>query len=385
VTKQFSPFQHPTSTVGRQVVMLNGAYAGSIIGFRGPLISEMLRRGYEVHVTAPDLDAGVRAALRKIGAIPHDIALARTGTNPIDDIKYGLALFRIMREIRPTCVVGYTIKPNIWGSIAARFAGTKSISMVTGLGFAFIPGTDVKRSIVQWIIHRLYAFATAANHRVIFQNPDDIADFCAKGCLAKRQKAALVNGSGVDTDYFAQAPLPDTPIFLMIARFLVSKGTRDYANAAIRVLSERSDCRFRLAGFLDAGPDSISAEELEQWKHQGIEVIGRLDDVRPVVANASIYVLPSYREGTPRTVLEAMSMGRPIITTDVPGCRETVRDGVNGILIPDRDVDALAKAMHRLADSPTLRAQMGQVGRNVALEKYAIERVTAETLLHIGL
>jgi len=231
----------------------------------------------------------------------------------------------------------------------------------------------------------LYARATSANEVVIFQNRDDQNDFIAAGCLHDAAKARLVNGSGVDTGHFAAAPLPDKPIFLMMARLLVSKGVREYVDAALSILHERSDCRFLLAGSLDPSPDCIASSELEQWQERGIEYLGWVEDVRKALRQASVYVLPSYREGTPRTVLEAGAMGRPVITTDAPGCRETVIHGETGLLIPVRDPESLRAAMIAVADEPAERAAMGTKAREFISSKYAVGEVNATLMKHLGL
>jgi glycosyltransferase involved in cell wall biosynthesis len=185
--------------------------------------------------------------------------------------------------------------------------------------------------------------------------------------------------------HYAAAELPGDARFLMIARLLGNKGVREYGDAAAQLLREGVQARFAIAGFFDEGRDSIRPEELATWQAAGLEYLGPLDDVRPALAEASVYVLPSYREGTPRTVLEAMAMGRAVITTDTPGCRETVRDGETGLLVPVRDVDAVAAAMRRLAGDAELRAAMGAAGYRLCRDKYAVERVNAAMLAHLGL
>lgn len=367
------------------VVLVNGSLAESLVNFRANLISSLVARGHQVHVSAPGISPEVRARLDQLGALSHQVRLARTGLNPLADLRYYRDLRWLIKEIGADFVLSYTAKPNIWGSLAAARSGVQSASMVTGLGFGFIDGVGLKRWLVQQVQHRLYALATKRNSAVIFQNPDDERDFIAAGCLRDPAKARLVNGSGVDTGSFAPEPLPSGPRFLMIARLLASKGVREYVAAAHLVRAERPDCDFALAGFLDPGPDGISAEELAQWQAKGIRYLGQLDDVRPAIADASVYVLPSYREGTPRTVLEAMAMARPVITTDAPGCRETVVDGVNGLLVPCRDSAALADAMRRLAADPSLRQAMGAAGRQRATARYSVEEVSAATIVALSL
>jgi glycosyltransferase involved in cell wall biosynthesis len=195
----------------------------------------------------------------------------------------------------------------------------------------------------------------------------------------------LINGSGVDLEYFAPSPLPEQPVFLMIARLLGAKGVREYAAAALRIRSRRSGARFLLAGYRDGGPDCIRAAELDGWVSEGLEYLGPLGDVRPAIRESSVYVLPSYREGTPRSVLEAMAMGRPIITADVPGCRETVVHGKNGLLVPPRDPESLAAAMESLIEQPGLRAEMGARSLELCRSKYDVDAVNTALLEHLGL
>jgi glycosyltransferase involved in cell wall biosynthesis len=368
-----------------KTVLLNASFAPSLINFRGRFIEAMAAAGHRVHVSAPGIEPALGERLRSIGATPHEVRLSKAGLSPTADLSYFRQLRRLIRDIRADLVVSYTIKPNIWGSLAARSAGAASASMVTGLGYAFIEGGGVKRKLVRSASRLLYRLATRANHAVIFQNPDDEADFIAAGCLADRGKAQRVNGSGVDMEWYAPAPLPAEPVFLMISRFLINKGVREYGAAASAVLARRSDARFLLAGYLDEGPDGIDPSELHAWQASGVEYLGQLEDVRSAIAAASVYVLPSYREGTPRSVLEAMAMGRPVVTTDVPGCRETVIDGENGFLVPPRDAAALARAMERLIGEPALRARMGEKGLALCRAKYDVEQVNAALMRHLSL
>ena len=374
----------PTGPAGR-TLLINASFAPSLLNFRGRLIETLVARGHRVHVTAPDIGQSIAEDLEALGATPHKVAFARAGRNPIADLRYFLAIRALMRRIGPDLVLSYTIKPNIWASLASRSLGIPSASMITGLGYVFIAGRGFARKIAGFVSKALYRAATAANRVVIFQNPDDRADFIAAGCLRDPGKARMVNGSGVDLKVFAPAPLPDQPIFLMLTRLLGNKGVREYAAAALDILSRRRDCRFLLGGFVDDGPDGIDPRELEGWVSGGLEYLGPLEDVRPAIRRSSVYVLPSYREGTPRSVLEAMAMGRPIITTDVPGCRETVVDGVNGLLVPARDSASLAAAMERLIDQPGARARMGERSLELCRSKYDVDLVNAAMLRHLSL
>ena len=370
----------PAIQLDRQAILINGSFAPSLLNFRGHLLKELASLGYAVHVSAPDISPLIVSKLADMGVIAHDVPIKRTGLGMFQDIKYCLHLILLIRRTQPIAILNYTIKPNIWGGIAAGMTRTKSFSWVTGLGFAFISDHGLKRRTVQFIARSLYRLATGFNEKVIFQNPDDLRDFVAGKCLGDPQKAEIVNGSGVDTRYFQVTPLPNTAVFLLIARLLKSKGIKEYAEAAAHVRKKKPEARFQLAGMLDEGPDAIDQAELDELIASGIEFLGPLDDVRPAISAASVYVLPSWREGTPRTVLEAMAMGRPIITTDAPGCRETTNNEINGILVGVRDAGSLATAMIRLVNEPELREAMGQRSRMIAEEKYSVKSVNAALL-----
>jgi len=345
----------------------------------------MVDAGHDVHVSAPDISAEIADEMLEIGATIHQVCVDRAGMNMHKDIRYFFEMRRLLKAVKPDMVVGYTIKPNIWGGLAARSMGVSSVSMVTGLGYTFIGGSGLKRRLVSHLSRALYRLTTNGNRVVIFQNPDDRDDFIRAKCLTDPSRAKLINGSGVDIVKFAVSPMPEEPIFLLIGRLLVAKGVREYAEAGLTLLSGRVDCRVQIAGFLDDGPDSISQNELDHWKAGGIEFLGSLDDVRPALTQASIYVLPSYREGTPRTVLEAMATGRPVITTDAPGCRETVVDGKTGLLVAVQDVAALLKAMEKLADDGVLRSKMGAAARKYCEEKYDVLKINRKLMDHLGL
>lgn len=370
-------------------ILIVASAAPSLVNFRGPLIEALLARGLEVHAAAPGLrdDGKVRSWLEARGVVCHDAPFARTGLNPFHDILALFRLRRLMRRISPGLVLTYTVKPNIWGALAAASLGIPSVAMVTGLGYAF---TDNGRAsplqrLLRHILRRLYRAATDRNCKVIFQNPDDRDDFIAAGCLRDPSKAGMVNGSGVDIAHYARVPLPDAPVFLMIGRLLNAKGVREYAEAAAELRQRHPQARCLLAGPFDPGPDGISRRDLDAWVAAGLEYLGALDDVRPAIAQARVYVLPSYREGTPRSVLEAMAMGRAIVTTDVPGCRETIRHGVEGYMVPPRDGAALADAMSIMLREPARTAQMADAAFARAQEKYDVGSVNREMMNLLGL
>ena len=308
--------------------------------------------------------------------------------NPVADFAMAVSLFRLMRKIRPDVVLSYTIKPVIWGTLAAWIARVpRRYALITGLGYAFTGRATGKRLIIQRIARWLYKCALAQATKVFFQNPDDAALFKNLGLVPGHVPIVVVNGSGVDTAHFAPVPLPKGPMsFLLIARLLGDKGIREYVQAASIIRRNHPTVRFDLVGGLDTNPDTIALAEVERWHALG-DIIwhGPLDDVRPAIAAAHVYVLPSYREGTPRTVLEAMLMGRAVITTDAPGCRETVVEGINGFLVPVRDGVALANAMKRFIDRQDLVVEMGLTSRRIAEDKYDVHKVNAVMLAEMGL
>lgn len=366
-------------------ILLNGSHAHYLYNFRSHLVEDMIARGHVVHVSSPGLTGVFADHFRALGAVPHDVPLKRTKVSILGDIAYCRYVRRLIGGEGIDFVLNYTIKPNIWGSIAARLSGVRSASMVTGLGFAFISRKGLVRRLTQMVAQRLYRIAASANSHVIFQNPDDRDDFIRARCLSEPDKVIMTNGSGVDLGQYAPQPLPDAPIFLTVARLLYSKGLSELIEATQIVRGAAPEARFILAGMLDTGPDAVSREQLDAWTASGIEYLGHLDDVRPAIASASVFVLPSWREGTPRTVLEAMAMGRPIVTTDAPGCRETTIDGENGYLVPVQNAESLASAMIKLAHDPAMRQRMGTASRQMAEEKFDVASVNARLLDELGL
>ncbi len=358
-------------------VFVLGSFADSLILFRGRLLEEMVRSGHEVFACAPDASEKVRQALGELGVTYLDVPLHRTGMNPFKDLQTFVALFRLFREIRPELVLSYTIKPVLYGSLAAKAAGIpRRYSMIEGLGFTFM-GSGLRSRLLGVITRRMYRIALRFNQRVFFLNPDNLQVFLDQQLLRNGSQAVMLNGIGVDLARFAPAPLPERPSFLLIARLLGDKGVREYAAAARRVRQRYPEVPFRLVGWLDRdNPDTISESELKAWVEAGdVEFLGRLEDVRPAIRDSAVYVLPSYHEGTPVSVMESMAMGRPIITSDAPGCRETVRDGENGFLVPPGNVDALVSAMEYLIEHPKERARFGQASRCIAEEKFDVHKV----------
>ncbi len=366
--------------------LIIASYPASVFKFRGALIAAIQNVEFEIHIAAPEFNdyPEERDQLEALGYVVHDIPMQRTGTNSVVDAQTLLALYSLMREIKPDYMIGYTIKPVIYGSLAAKLARVPHrFALITGLGYAF-QGADeqgYKKSNLQKVMHKLYSVALTSTHKVFFQNPDDEALFKSMGILKPTAATKVVSGSGVDTSEYSVQDFPiddDKPLpkFLLIARLLGDKGVREYAQAARIIKAKYPQAQFDLVGWIDDNPDAIEQQELDRWIDEGVvNFWGKLSDVKPAIAASSIYVLPSYREGTPRTVLEAMAMGRPIITTDAPGCRETVVDGYNGYLVPVKAVEELADAMERFIVTPELIEQMGTASRQFVEEKFDVHTV----------
>lgn len=367
-------------------VLIVAGNSRSLIANRGDLIREMQARGLQVAAAVPRHDYLEETA--DLGVEVHLIDMARTSTSPVSDAKYLFALRRLMRRLQPQVVFGYTAKPVIYGSMAARLTGVPHrYSMITGLGHVYTTDTRKTRT-VRTVMNSLYRLGVSSSHKVFFQNPDDLRQFVSLGILRDRNKAVRTNGSGVDTQRFGLVPVPEGPVtFLFIGRLLTEKGIAEYVEAAAAVQSRFPDARFVAVGPHDPGlPHSIPSEKLAAWKRDGVvEFVGGVKDVRPWLEGCTVLVLPSYREGTPRAVLEAMSTGRAIVTTDAPGCRETVEEGLNGFLVPPRDAETLAAAMVKFLEEPDLIHAMAAESRRIAEEKYEVRKVNQHILEAMGL
>ncbi|HPH64613.1 MAG TPA: glycosyltransferase family 4 protein [Kofleriaceae bacterium] len=372
-------------------IVVVGGWAPSLLKFRGPLLAAMVGRGHQVTAMAADQDAETTAGLADIGVDFQAIGVERAGLDPRRDVQLVRELQHRMRALRAEQFFAYTIKPVVYGAMAARAAGVpRRAAMITGLGYAFAPPSSVKHRAVSAVARGMYRLGLAQCQQVFFQNPDDKAEFGRLGLLPKRTAVEIVRGSGVDVDHYAVAPLEmassEGRTFLFVGRLLADKGIREYAAMARAVRAVRPATRFLVAGWLDPNPTSVSQAELDGWIREGsIEYLGAQADIRPAIARAQVLVLPSYREGTPRSVLEAMSMGRAIITTDAPGCRETIVDGEQGLLVPVRDAAALTRAGLALTDDPALLQRMGTAARQRIVQLYDARAVANHMLDTLGL
>jgi glycosyltransferase involved in cell wall biosynthesis len=370
--------------------MILASLSLSLLNFRGPLLRALRERGHEVIAGAPEDEGAeaVREELAPQGIHFEPVPLARGGLNPLQDFGSLRALHTLLRRHRPDVLFAYTAKPVIYGGLAAgRVGGARFLPMITGLGYAFTEGGGPKRRLVRALVEALYRRALAGAEAVIFQNPDDERLFRALGLVPERVPSVRVCGSGVDLEAFAPAPLPAAPVFLMLARLVADKGVREYVEAACIVKRRFPGAVFQLGGGLDPNPSGVKAAELQTWQDSGVvDYLGNVDSVQTALAACRFYVLPSYREGTPRSVLEALATGRPVITTDAPGCRETVVHGENGLLVPPRDAPALAAAMIQLLETPDTEIQrMAQASLALACEKYDVHKVNKAILEAMGL
>ncbi|WP_028970434.1 glycosyltransferase family 4 protein [Sphingomonas sp. URHD0057] len=364
------------------VLTANGLW--NIVNFRAGLIRALKEAGYKPVVVAP-AEAAVQGRMAEFGIEHVELGIDRSGLNPVADFQLYRSYRKLFSQIRPVAVLGFTIKPNIYGSLAASGLGIPAFPNVSGLGTAFIRG-----GLLQMLVSRLYRRAFSKCGTIFFQNPDDRRLFVDLG-IVRPQQTKLLPGSGIDLERFAPAPQPDgPPVFLLISRLLGDKGVREYVAAARQLRRQMPQARFQLLGPIDEGNRTgIQRAELDGWIADGVvEYLGTTDDVRPQIAAASAVVLPSYREGLPRSLLEGAAMGRPLIATDVPGCREVVADGINGYLCAPRDPGSLAQAMGKLAELPqSERRAMGEASRQLVQERFSeavVIRAYLDELARLG-
>ncbi|MCX9111803.1 glycosyltransferase family 4 protein [Aeromonas veronii] len=342
--------------------------AWSMFNFRRGLLLHLISCGYQLTIIAPNDDYTKR--LEDIGCIVHDLPMSAKGVNPFEDINLARLLYRYYRGLKPDFIIHYTIKPNIYGSLAARMASIPSLAITTGLGYTFVNDNFIAK-----IARQLYKMAFRYPKEVWFLNEDDRQAFLAYS-LVSENKAKLLHGEGVDVSHFSpiSASSNNNPTtFLLIARMLWDKGIGEYIEAARVIKSKYPKTHFQLLGACDVpNPSLISREQISIWESEGIvEYLGTTDDVRTVIANVDCVVLPSYREGIPRTMLEAAAMAKPLIVSDAPGCKDVVINGKTGFLCKVKNRDSLAAAMELIINQSTQeRVDMGVAGRNLALQKF---------------
>lgn len=371
-------------TAKRLVIIGNQAFA--MRNFRGPLISALVERRIEVFALAPDYTDADRAAVRALGGVPLDFPLRRASISPLHDLRTLGSLVSQLSDLRPEIVLSFSAKPSVYGTLAAAMSSVpRRYALIEGLGHAFIEAEGSRPSLLRSIVSGLYRFSLARATAVLFLNDDDRQEFVTHR-LVQASKATIVGAIGVDlAKWRSTTPVLDPITFLFVGRLLREKGVLEFAEAARRIKQTNPEVRFTALGAPDANPSSLTAEQAKVWEQEGIiEWHGHVD-VRPWLEKSSVFVLPSYREGVPRSTQEALAMAKPVITTDVPGCRETVLDNENGLLIPPRSVDALERAMRAFVENPAMIAPMGEASRRLAERKFDVQQATARMLAAMGI
>lgn len=362
-------------------VLVLSCHTPSLFWFRMDLMKEMLAEGCEVFATGQMPEAEWRDRFAEIGITYKQIAISRNGLNPLADLETLRNIKRLLKEVRPDKIFVFQAKTVAYGCMAAHQLGiTEVYSMIAGLGSVYL-GRGLKNRIVRGVMSTLYKQAFQKSKKVFFQNHDDKQVMLDEGLL-KADKVVMIHGSGVNIEKFSPVALPSVPTFLYVGRLIRDKGVGEYLEACRIIKSEYGNqVRCLLVGPYDSNPSSLKPEVLQPLVDAGIvEYFGEQQDVRPFIGQCSIYVLPSYHEGTPKSVLEAMAMGRAVITSDAPGCRETVADGVNGFLAEVKNVGDIVQKMKTLIRQPDLVERMGKESRKRACEVFDVRKVN-DTIL----
>ncbi|WNY86497.1 glycosyltransferase family 4 protein [Leclercia adecarboxylata] len=368
-------------------ILLIGNQASTILLFRKKLIEKLIAKGVSVHTFTMDNDVEKFNKIAQLGAVPEQYHFSRSGMNPLSDLKNTIALSKKIQNIKPDVVFCFFPKPVIFGTLAARIAGIKRIyNLLEGLGFCYtahLRKDSFKKKLLKKIQTFLYKLTLPRAKKVLFLNPDDYQDLIVENQITLSD-AEVIGGIGVDLNDYPYSAPPITKIhFGMVSRLLVEKGVREFVEAAKIVKEKYPEVKFSIAGAIDDNPGGITREQLNIWKKEGhVDFLGQISDVKGYLTELSVFVLPSYREGIPRSTQEAMSIGRPVITTDVPGCRETINHGLNGFMIPPWNVELLAEAMINFIVNPQQVISMGKESRHMAEEKFD-ENVATDKLISI--
>jgi glycosyltransferase involved in cell wall biosynthesis len=354
------------------VIITSQAY--SLINFRGALIRDLVGSGIQVFALAPDIDEEIWRELEEIGVKPVHITLSRVGLNPVRDLWDTLLLIALLKRLRPDVTLSYLIKPVIYGTVAAFLAGVpRRIALIEGLGYVYTASDEQltwRKSALRFFVSLLYKNSLKLADRVIFLNHDDIREFVGAG-LVVPSKVVLIDGIGIDLNYWGEKPPCLEPVtFVMVARLLREKGVLEFVEAARIINGQLPPVKFVLLGNIDLNPSSLTQAEVQAWVDEGLlEWPGHVD-VKPWLISSSVFVLPSYREGLPRSTQEAMAIGRAVITTDVPGCRDTVVEGLNGYLVDAKNSSQLADAMMKFIENPSKIVEMGRESRKMAESRF---------------
>ncbi|MEM1039148.1 MAG: glycosyltransferase family 4 protein [Pseudomonadota bacterium] len=360
-------------------IVIVASFAPSLVLFRGELIKSLVEDGHTVTALAPFENDEWTQKVEALGVRFVPVAIKNAGLNPFRELAALLSFFRTVRSLRPEIVLAYTIKPILFSGFSLLInRSARFVALVTGLGLAFNTST-LKGKLIRLCAGALYRLALWRADKAVFQNKDNLQVFLDNRLVAER-KTAVVDGSGIDCDAYTNLPVPTEPIsFLLVARLLHAKGVGEYIKAAQTVKQDYPDARFDLLGPTVDNPDGVSLEDLADMDPtNAVSYHGQSYETVPYYQRTSVYVLPSYHEGIPRTVLEAMSVGRPVLTTNATGCRETVEDGVNGFQVPVKDADALADKMRWFIEHPEDLQTMGNASRALALSRFDMKIINSK-------
>ncbi|MDF2638073.1 MAG: hypothetical protein K0R64_1057 [Novosphingobium lindaniclasticum] len=365
-------------------ILVLSSLAYSLTNFRGALLRELKANGHDVVAVAPDENAAVERDLAAWGIGLRIVPMARTGTNPLKDAALLSAYMRLMMAEKPDLVLAYTQKPIIYGGIAARLLCVpRFFALMSGLGYVFSEDSKARKGL-RWAVTRLYREAVRRSRGVFVFNADDRQEMIDLGIVTRRQNVIQVPGSGIDLERFRLEPLPRGRLrFLLVGRLMRDKGIYEFVEAARQLKLDNPEVEFCVLGHYERdNPTGIDEVECARLARQyPVQFIPGTSDVRPYLASCSVFVLPSYyREGLPRTILEAMATGRPVITTDMPGCREPIIEGENGFLVSPRDVNSLKAAMQRFIEAPSLVTSMAARSRDLAEKIYDVRKVNHQLL-----
>ncbi|QDO94308.1 glycosyltransferase family 4 protein [Formosa sediminum] len=374
--------------MSKKRILLVASFSPSLINFRGDFIESLIQNNFEVYTASPDYTEEVKQQLLTLGAHPVVYKLERTGLNPLNDLKSISELKAIIKTHDIDLVFPYTVKPVIYSSIAANSCNVPVISLITGLGFAFT-GLTFKARTLQRLNEFLYKISIRKNKVIVFQNKDDYKLFLDRKIIPKTNKVAFVGGSGVNLNKYKTRVNDNTSNkikFLLVARLIKEKGIELYIAAAKKLKKTYPEAEFHIIGEPDNSPSSIKLEKLNKLNSKGIVVYhGKQNNVPEHLYHTDVFVLPTYyREGVPRSILEALSVGLPIITTNTPGCKETVKKDYNGILIAPNNLEELVEAMAVFLKTPSKIKEMGRNSRLYAEQRFDVNIINKELIAIIN-
>ncbi len=366
-------------------IVVLASHTKSLFWFRLDMMKDFVGKGHQVMAVGSDPECEWENKFRENHIKYKQLNVERNGLNIFKDVITFIGLYKVLKDERPDKIFVYQAKTIIFGAVAARLCGiTEVFVLIAGLGSVF-RGSTFKSKILKSIISRGYRLSCNFSKKVFLQNKDDKRELISAG-IVDEKKIVILNGSGVNLQEFSPVPFPVKPAFLFIGRLIKDKGVIEYLEACRIIKEKHKSIRCLLVGPFDSNPSSMKKSELQQYIDAGVvEYFGEQSDVRPYIAQATVLVLPSYHEGTPKTVLEAMAMGRAIITSNAPGCRETVEEGGNGFLVPVKDITGIVARMEQLLNDSALCKKMGLASLKKVADKYDVRKVNRSIMTEMGL